>query len=353
MSIERQTRYIIFGAGAIGATVGGLLLHAGAHVEFIARPVYAEAIKNGITISQDGIETFFQSSAVNQANELQYEEGDVVIFAMKSQVMEAAVEELAAVCDKKIPVVCLQNGVRNEEIAARRFDNVYAALVFFSSVQLDPHRITMPRGRSIAIELYPDRVDELAEHMCEDLRRAGFETIASRYTMAMKWGKLIANLNNAALTITGYWLERTIADSEMRELVVAVRDEGLRVLQAAGIAVEPPADQPSPIRIIELTDKLRGTDKDSPEALAKALNMPEASRTYASMYQDLYLGRKSNEAAYLNGEIVELGKKLDMPTPYNSTLLEIVNQMFAENLKPGIYTPEELHARIRNRVSEL
>jgi 2-dehydropantoate 2-reductase len=353
MSIERQTRYIIFGAGAVGAAVGGMLLQAGARVEFIARPLYAKAIENGITISQDGAETFFKASAVNHASQLQYEEGDVVVFAMKSQVMEAAVEELAAVCDKKIPVVCLQNGVRNEEIAARRFDNVYAALVFLSAVQLDPHRINLPRGRSIVIGLYPDRVDELAQHMCEDLSRAGFEALASSYTMAMKWGKLVANLNNATHTITGYWLERGVADPEMRELVVAVRDEGLRVLQAAGIAVEPPAGEPSPIKIIEWTNKLRESDKDSPEALAKALNMPEALRTYASMYQDLYLGRQSNEAAYLNGEIVELGKKLDMPTPYNSTLQEIVDQMFAENLKPAIYTPEELHTRIRNRVSEL
>jgi 2-dehydropantoate 2-reductase len=353
MSIERQTRYIIFGAGAVGTAVGGLLLQTGARVEFIARPFYAEALKNGITISQDGTETFFKASAVNQASQLQYQEGDVVIFAMKSQVMEAAVEELAAVCDKSIPVVCLQNGVRNEEMAARRFDRVYAGLVFLSAVQLDPHKITLPRGRSIVIGLYPDRVDKLAQDMCKDLSRAGFEALASSYTMAMKWGKLIANLNNATHTITGYWLERGVADPEMRELIVAVRDEGLRIVQAAGIAVEPPEGEPSPLKIIEWTDKLREPGKDSPEALAKALNMPEALRTYASMYQDLYLGRKSNEAEYLNGEIVELGKQLDMPTPYNSTLLEIVNQMFAENLKPEIYTPEELHARIRNRVSEL
>jgi 2-dehydropantoate 2-reductase len=349
MSIESQTRYIIFGAGAIGAAVGGLLLQGGARVEFIARPVYAEAIKRGITISQDGKETFFKASAVTAANQLRYAEGDVVIFAMKSQVMEEAVAELAAVCDRKIPVVCLQNGVRNEEIAARRFENVYAALVFLSAVQLDPQVISMPRGRSIVIGVYPSQVDELSSRLCEDLRRAGFEALASSYTMAMKWGKLVANLNNATHTITGYWLERGVADPEMRELIVAVRDEGLRVLAAAEIAVEPPVGEPSPIRIIEWTNKLRESNRDSPEALAKAASMPEALRTYASMYQDLYLGRPSNEAAYLNGEIVELGRRLGIPTPFNSTLLEIINQMFAEGLKPGIYTPAKLHALILNR----
>src|SRR5439155_24247775 len=133
-----------------------------------------------------------------------------------------------AVCDRQIPVVCLQHGVRNEEIAARAFEKVYAALVFLSAVQLDPQQITMPRGRSIVIGLYPNRVDELAQQMCADLTLAGFEALASPHTMAMKWGKLVANLNNSTHTITGYWLERGVADPDMRRLIVAVRDEGLR-----------------------------------------------------------------------------------------------------------------------------
>jgi 2-dehydropantoate 2-reductase len=167
--------------------------------------------------------------------------------------------------------------------------------------------------------------------------------------MAMKWGKLVANLNNATHTITGYWLERGVADPEMRRLVVAGRDEGLRVLAAAGIAVEPPAGEPSPIRIIDWTNKLR-EQKDSEEALAKAVNLPEGLRTYASMYQDLLLGRDSNEAAFLNGEIVALGRELSIPTPYNSTLLEMIDRMFDDGAEPGIYTPEELHRIILSRA---
>jgi len=64
------------------------------------------------------------------------------------------------------------------------------------------------------------------------------------------------------------------------------------------------------------------------------------------MWQDLYLGRKSNEADFLNGEIVSRGSKLGIPTPYNSTLLAIVNNMFEEGLGPGLYTPRELRKRL-------
>jgi ketopantoate reductase len=70
------------------------------------------------------------------------------------------------------------------------------------------------------------------------------------------------------------------------------------------------------------------------------------------MWQDLHLGRKANEAEFLNGDIAALGEKLGIPTPYNSTLLQTVNRMFAEGLMPGLYTPGQLHDHIRARSIE-
>jgi 2-dehydropantoate 2-reductase len=121
---------------------------------------------------------------------------------------------------------------------------------------------------------------------------------------------------------------------------VEVREEGLRVLDAAGIAVEPPEGEPSPIRIREMTKKLKQPSRQEDS------NLPEAQRTYASTWQDLRLGRKSGEARFLNGEIVALGGKLGIPTPYNSTLLRTIERMFDERLAPGIYGPRELRQLI-------
>jgi len=143
------------GAGAIGASAGGLLLGAGSRVKFVARPAYAEALARGMTIRQDGEETRFRADAVTEARQLAPESGDVLAIATKSQATAKAVEDLSEVYDRSTPLVCLQNGVRNEEIAARRFDNVYAALVMLSAVQLEPSVIRLPRGRDIAIGLYP------------------------------------------------------------------------------------------------------------------------------------------------------------------------------------------------------
>jgi 2-dehydropantoate 2-reductase len=338
MNNEKATRYIIFGAGAIGGAIAGLLKRVGSRVVCVARPAYSDALRKGLTIKEEANELTISIESVTAAGELSPENGDVAIITTKSQATESAVNDLFDVYGESLRVVCLQNGARNEEIAARRFPNVYAGLVFFSAVQLEPSVITLPQGRTLAIGRYPDGLDDLASDTCADLRRAGFEAIASSHVMSMKWGKLVANLNNATTTITSYFLEQAMAEAEMRSLMLKVREEGLRVLAAAGIAVEPPADEPSPIRILEMTEKLR----QPPRSEKDPFTLPEELRTYSSMWQDLHLGRKENEAEFLNGEIVALGKRLGIPTPYNSTLLQIVNRMFKERLQPGIYSPRQL-----------
>jgi 2-dehydropantoate 2-reductase len=203
----------------------------------------------------------------------------------------------------------------------------------------------MTRGRSIAIGRYPEGVDETAQQIGEDFHQAGFEAMASAHTMAMKWSKFVVNLNNATYAITGYYVEQGAADAEMRDLLAAVREEGLRVLDAAGIAVEPPPDEPSLIRVRALHEKAKAPPPD-PERL---MNLAESERTYPSMWQDLELGRATGEANYLNGVLVELGRKHGIATPYNSTLLDIVNRMFREGRRPGLYTPAELRALIESR----
>ncbi|PYT09084.1 MAG: hypothetical protein DMF60_03265 [Acidobacteria bacterium] len=321
MSIAKSRRYVVFGAGAVGAAIGGLLANAGSRVICVARPAHAEALRRGILLKkEDGEDVLLKTAAVTDASDLSPEDGDSAV-----------------------------RGARNEEIAARRLDAVYAGLVFLSAVQLEPSVISLPQGGTVAIGCYPVGLDDASRDLCADLSRAGLEATASAHVMAMKWGKLVANLNNATTTITGYWLEQAMSDPEMRKLMLKVREEGLAVLDAAGIAVEPPADEPSPIRIREMTEKLRQPIRPRNDFAS----LPEERRTYSSMWQDLYLGRKSNEAEFLNGEIVTRGATLDIPTPYNSTLLEIVNRMFEEGLRPGLYGPRELDDLVRSRSGRL
>src|SRR5947207_2839230 len=121
MSDEKSIRYVIFGAGAIGAAIGGLLNRAGSNVVCVARPAVAEALRRGIVIEERGERTTLTADAVTAVDQLSPQDGDVALITTKSQASEEAARELSRVYDKTLPVVCLQNGVRNEEIVASRF----------------------------------------------------------------------------------------------------------------------------------------------------------------------------------------------------------------------------------------
>jgi 2-dehydropantoate 2-reductase len=56
---------------------------------------------------------------------------------------------------------------------------------------------------------------------------------------------------------------------------------------------------------------------------------------------------KNTEIDYLNGEIVALGKKLGMPTPYNTTVLKMVHQVEATG---KFLTVDELLSGVMNAV---
>src|SRR5262249_49852742 len=147
------------------------------------------------------------ADSVSRAADLVPRREDIVLITTKSQDTHSAAEEIFQVYGRGVPVVCFQNGIRNESIAARVFDRVYAGLVFFAAAQLQPDLITLPKGRDVAIGLFPSGADDLSRSVAEDLGRAGFDATSSAYVMAMKWGKLVMNLNNATTAITGLSLE--------------------------------------------------------------------------------------------------------------------------------------------------
>ena len=70
------------------------------------------------------------------------------------------------------------------------------------------------------------------------------------------------------------------------------------------------------------------------------------ARHYASLWQDLYHGRGEVEADHFNGEIVRLGARHGVATPFSSLLLALITEMAAAREKPGKYTVAQLRKRL-------
>ena len=322
-------RYIIYGAGAVGGSIGGRLAEAGHNVLLIARGPHLEAIqRDGLTVrTPDGVTTM-RVPAVAHPSEIEWGPEDLVMLTVKSQHTAAALDDLAMAAGD-IRVVCAQNGVANERMALRRFSRVYAMMVMLPAMHLAPGEVIMnasPVGGLLDIGCYSTGADSTCEQIARDLSGAGLDARVDHMVMRLKYGKLLENLANAVQALCGL-------EAAAGELVRAVRAEGIAVLHAAGI------------------DFAIGSEMDQRRAQsAMKLRPIEGQGRGGSTWQSLARRAGSVETDYLNGEIALLGALHTVPTPYNRLLQRLTAEAARQKRPPGSYTVEELMARVSGAV---
>ena len=339
-NLRAVMRFIIHGAGAIGSLVGGKLAQSGAEVILIARAAHAATInQKGLLIrTRDGDQVVKDLRAVLSPSEIKPQSGDVIILTVKTQQTAASVQSLRVNFPENTPIICMQNGVRNEEVAACRFLNVYGAMTGLCVNFTSPGVVAHTRSSLIGIGNYPFGCDALASDVAEQLKRSGFDVSLHESIMAVKWNKLLLNLNNATYAIIDSYLQLGLVTPPICKFTAEVIEEGLDVVESAGIHLDDPQNRYDLRRHIA---ELKSVIEDH-EKVCQAKNLPVDLRTYPSTWIDLKLKRGGTEAGYFNGEIILLGEKLQMPTPYNSVLLQIVESMAAQGAAPGRYTLDQL-----------
>src|SRR5690606_28955854 len=124
---QRTTMSIlIYGAGAVGGYLGGMLALAGEKVTLVARPPVVDAInRNGLLITRGGVTKRAPVHAVDSLYQAcsQNSDFDLIILGMKAYALERAVAELAAEIPAPRQVMTTQNGIGVEEMVAAAFGN--------------------------------------------------------------------------------------------------------------------------------------------------------------------------------------------------------------------------------------
>jgi len=316
-------RFIIYGAGAIGGTVGGHLARGGYEVLLVGRPGHVQAIRqHGFRFITPRGTHSLDLPAVTTATEIDFREDDVAFLCVKSQDTETALRELSSAV-AELPVFCLQNGVRNEEVAARCFDRVYGVMVRVGGTYLRNGEVIGRRDPpgALAIGRFPEGLDHLAESVAAALRAVDFAVLVVPDVMRYKWGKLMANLGNAVGAITD------ARDEETERVAEAAREEARAILTRMGVDWLPHR---------QLREEWSGLERP----VRGRVNV----RAYSSTWQSLMRGVGTAEVEYLNGEIVRLGEQIGVEAPINSALTRIVVDMARRREPPGRYTPTELCA---------
>ncbi|MEX2032039.1 MAG: ketopantoate reductase C-terminal domain-containing protein, partial [Dehalococcoidia bacterium] len=242
---------------------------------------------------------------------------------MKTQDTIGALDDLRQVVGSDVPVVCAQNGVENERLAARRFANVYSMLVQMPATFLTPGEVIVnASGVSGVLHAgrYPGSVDETITELCAGLEASEFASSPTAGILRLKYTKLLQNLGNAVQAVCG-------ADSDAdttRQLGQALRTETLAVYEAAGI------DFATAREFGEETGRLKRGDVEG------------FDRGGGSTWQSLARGAGSIETDYLNGEVILLGTLHGVPTPANRALQDCAVRALRDGLQPGAIAPLEV-----------
>jgi 2-dehydropantoate 2-reductase len=326
-------RYIIYGAGAIGGGIGGRLFEAGHDVILICRGAHLDAIRrDGLLMRAPEGEVRVPVPAVGHPREIEFTTDDVVILTMKTQDTERALLDLETSGGSGVPVVCAQNGVENERLAARRFSRVYGMLIAMPATFLTPGEVTIegtPLTGVLHTGRFPSGTDDLVEELCADISGSHMLAEPDPAIMRLKYAKLLSNLGNSVQVITGgRW-----GDGHFREFMAAVRDEALACYRAAGIEA--------------------ASEEEYAERVGRHLRIGEVAgqqRGGSSTWQSIVRGHTTVEVDFLNGEIVLLGALHGVATPYNSVLRHIATQMAADGEQPGRYSYEDLWALVKGET---
>jgi 2-dehydropantoate 2-reductase len=287
---------IVLGAGAIGS-VYAVKLSARHPVTVVARPDHVDAIRaDGLRLV--GLETVTARLAAATRIE-SIAPGTIILLTTKVNASAAALAPIATLVRDDTVIVCVQNGLDSEGVARRAVGGrglVLRAITQFGAIFQSPGVINYTASGYTLLE-----DGARSAGLAAMLSACGLEGRVSPDIKTEIWRKLIFNcVINPITAITGTEVGG-IADPRLDPLKQLVIDECLAVARSEGIAF-------------------------TIDFLATITEIFSASRTIASMRQDLMRGRPT-EIDHMNGAVAALGRRAGIDCPVNGALTAIIKAM--------------------------
>ena len=300
-------KIVMLGAGALGSTIGGTLAMGGNDVHFV--DMWQEHVdlinKDGLHMTNEKEDWYVRVDARTTADTIG--EADLVIVLVKSFATKQAVEQLKQtnVIGKNTLVMSLQNGLGNEETIASVIgsENVISGKTYVGGRLIQAGYISAGvQGKWTYIGELNGEITDRIQTVCNVFNDAGLLCEVSDNIKGLIWDKLLINVAAGALCgITRLPYGPLYEEDYIKDVAVAAIREGITVAKAAGVTLK--SEDPN-YAWYAASEGLPGTFK-------------------TSILQSLELKRPT-EIDFINGSIVEWGKKYGIATPVNQTLVACV-----------------------------
>lgn len=316
-------RLLIWGAGAIGGTIGAYLARAGHDVTFVDRvQEHVDAIRSrGLRITGP-IEEFTAQAPAYTPEELTGV-WQTIVLAVKAQDTEAAAQSLLPHLAADGQVVSAQNGL-NELTLARILgpERTIGAFVNFGADYHEPGVILHGgRGAVVLGEIDGAMTPRLAE-----LHRVFQDFEANAIQTDNIWGYLWGKMGYGAQLFVTALTNESIADAlampEYRALYIAVAQEVMRITQAKQI-------RPLGFNGFAPAAFMAGADPAAIEAsFAQMVDFNRHSaKTHSGIWRDLAVRKRRTEVDAQLGPIVEEGRALGIDAPITAVTVEMIHEI--------------------------
>jgi 2-dehydropantoate 2-reductase len=314
---------LIWGAGAIGGSLGAGLIRAGHEVVFVDNvAAHVEAInKDGLEI----VGPLLQATVPAKAYLPEDLTGtfDRIFLCVKALHTESAAKALAPHLSPDGYVVSAQNGLNElviAEIVGR--ERTIGCFVNFGADYFEPGIVQYSgRGAVVVGELEGQRSERIVvlHQLLQDFEP---NAILTDNIWGYLWGKLIYGAQLFATALTNEGIADCLADPAFRPVLTALGQEVGAVAKAAGIKTEafngfdPAAFAPgaTPALIDKSLDDMVAFNRRS-------------AKSHSGIWRDLAIRKRQTEVEPQLGPIVATGQRLGVPTPLTARLIEMIIEM--------------------------
>jgi len=341
---------LIWGAGAIGGTLGAAFAGAGRDVVFVDTAAdHVDAMnKTGLRIAGPISECVVD--APSHLPENLVGQFDLIFLCVKALHTEAATRALATHVTQGGMVVSAQNGLN--EIAIARIigaARTIGCFVNFGADYLEPGVVHYSGHGAVVVGELDGQVTPRIEELHRLMQEFEPQAVLTRNILGFLWGKLIYGALLFATALTNESIADVLADPEARQGLIRLGSEAGAV--AARENVPPEAFDGFDPAAFEPSASQTAITRSFDEMVA---HNRRSAKSRSGIWRDLAVRKRKTEAEAQLGAIVAAGQRHGVPTPLTMRLIGLVQEIEAgqralgsENLKI-LFEPMPSRGETRN-----
>lgn len=326
LAAPRQ-RFLVWGAGAIGGTLGAYLSRAGHDVTLVDNVAEHVRAITGSGIRITGPIAEFSTSLPAFTPEQLSGTWDTIILATKAQHTLAASRSLLPHLSASGCVISAQNGLNELTIAEVAGESrTVGAFVNFGADYLEPGVLLYGGRGTVAIgEAFgppSSRISPRVVAARDAWRDFDERAFATDNIFGYLWAKEAYGAMLFANALTNDSIADGLAAPEYRPLYIRLAREILAVAKSQGIRPES-FDGFDPA--VYLPDAPPGAASRSLDDLVA--HNRKSAKTHSGIWRDLAVRKRTTEVDAQLGIVVRLGAKAGVPTPLTTKVVQLIQEI--------------------------